>query len=744
MKKALSYKKLFVFLTILFGIILTAATYVTFNYIKKSDIHQISNDNFQKTINYKKRFIDEYFKPYKNLLNSLSNNKIIKNDILKNKEFVETLFSSYIATFEDITQIRYLDKQGFEKIRVNRNLSNKTIKSVKKENLQNKSHRDYFKQAKLLKNNEIFISNIDLNKEFKNITSLKIVTIRLIKKVANSGYIIINLNLENFLQTLKESRLYDTFLIDKKGRFILYKTFDKGIRTNSFDKYTVLNDFSKRDATRILKNNTTKGKDFLVSKININNQNLKLILKMKYKEQNTSIRDSQNFIFIIIFISFIILIPLAIYFANLPDRVLKEYESKLITHNITGLKNSIYLERELEKNSNSFEKSLIILIYINNCKKLQSVYGYSALNKILKEAARLISSYKQIDNNFEDIYSLESNIFAIKYKYTSENNLVKFTQLLFADLEKMEILIDKNSSIYLDLTLGISNPKNIKGKQKLHEAQMALDYAIEKRIDILVYDPNIKSEDINSLNLKILKSIKTAIDKDNVVLHYQPIYNNRTQKIEKFETLMRIKNSKNEILYPNSFMDIAKDSKKYNKLTYAMIDKSFRYFQDKDYEFSINLSFLDIVEKGFTKYLEEKIKDYDVAKKLVIEIVESESISNYKEIKRFITTMKELGCKIAIDDFGSGYANFQHIISLSQYIDYIKFDGSLIKNIHKDRKSQLLVGVIKFLCDSLSIRTIAEFVEDEETLKFVDSMGINYSQGYHISKPVSNIENIPQ
>ncbi len=185
------------------------------------------------------------------------------------------------------------------------------------------------------------------------------------------------------------------------------------------------------------------------------------------------------------------------------------------------------------------------MVYINNCKKLQSVYGYTALNKILKEAGRLISSYKENDPNFDDIYSLENNIFAIKYKYSDENQLIKFTQLLFNDLENIEILIDKNSSVYLDLTLGISNPQNLNSKNKLHEAQMALDYAIEKRIDILVYDPNIKSKDINSLNLKILKSIKTAIDKDNVILHYQAIYNNRTQKIEKFETLMRIKNSKN-------------------------------------------------------------------------------------------------------------------------------------------------------------------------------------------------------
>lgn len=731
MKSNLSYKKLFVFLTIIFGIILTSTTYITFNYIKKSDIHKISNDNLKKSISYKKSFMSDYFKPYKNSINAISSNitleKYLNNPKKEYEDFVKELFSSYLVTFENINQIELLNKNNKNTIQISKNSK---IKNV----LSSKNKKELITKFEQFSKNNLYVSTIDFN-------STNLITIDFVKQITKNYFIVINVDLKHFFNTLKDSRLYDVFLINKKGDYLLYK--NSNLELNTIDNSTIYNDFSKREAKRILNNNLSQGKDFISTFTNINNQNYILILKMKYKNQNLSIRDSQNFIFIVIFLSFIILIPLAIYFATIPDKVLKEYEKKLITHNITGLKNSIYLEKMLEKNS-SFAKSIVILVYINNCKKLQSVYGYTALNKILKEAGRLISSYKENDQNFDDIYSLESNIFAIKYKYSDENQLIKFTQLLFNDLENIEILIDKNSSVYLDLTLGISNPKNLNSKNKLHEAQMALDYAIEKRIDILVYDPNIKSEDINSLNLKILKSIKTAIDKDNVILHYQAIYNNRTQKIEKFETLMRIKNSKNEILYPNSFMDIAKDSKKYNKLTYAMIEKSFKYFQDKDYEFSINLSFLDIVEKGFTKYLEYKINEYGVAKKLVIEIVESESISNYKEIKRFISTMKELGCKIAIDDFGSGYANFQHIISLSQYIDYIKFDGSLIRNIHKDRKSQLLVGVIKFLCDSLGIRTIAEFVEDEETLKFVDSMGINYSQGYHISKPVSNIENIPQ
>ncbi len=510
----------------------------------------------------------------------------------------------------------------------------------------------------------------------------------------------------------------------------------KGEPTFNKDNISLL----RKDFFHILNSNEYLGKNFYSFLIeNFYDQNLKIILKPKITVEDQKLKKSQEIVFLILFLSFLILIPLAIYFSNIPNKILKEYENKLITHNITGLKNNIFLNKKL--NDNAFNNSIIILVYINNFKKLQSVYGYKTINTILKKSSKLIENYKYINTNFEELYSIENNLFAIKYNFTTKANLIQFAQYLFADLEKVEILIDNHSSIYLDLTLAISNTLNITNNpQKLHEAQMALEYALENKIDILIYDHGVKTQDINSLNLKILKSIKNAIDKNDLVLHYQPIYNNRTRKIEKFETLMRIKNENNEVIYPNSFLEIAKNSRKYNKLTYVMIEKSFKYFQNKEYEFSINLSVLDIVEKDFTSFLIEKIKKYKVENKLVLEIVESESVTNYKEIKKFITSIKELGCKIAIDDFGSGYANFQHIISLSQYIDYIKFDGSLIRDIHKNRKSQLLVGVIKFLCDSLNILTIAEFIEDEDTLNFVDSMGINFSQGYFIGKPVDNIE----
>jgi len=198
-------------------------------------------------------------------------------------------------------------------------------------------------------------------------------------------------------------------------------------------------------------------------------------------------------------------------------------------------------------------------------------------------------------------------------------------------------------------------------------------------------------------------------------------------------------NHENEIKTPDKFLQISKDINKYELISYIVVEKSCRYFSDKDYEFSINLSILDIENIDFQKYLFDTIEKFDVSSKIVLEIVESEGIENYDEFFTFIKKAKNIGCKIAIDDFGTGYSNFEYIIRLSEYIDYLKIDGVLIKNIVNDVKNQTLVGSLKFLCNHLNIRIIAEYVENKETIEYLTYMGIEYSQGYFIGKPESEI-----
>ena len=184
---------------------------------------------------------------------------------------------------------------------------------------------------------------------------------------------------------------------------------------------------------------------------------------------------------------------------------------------------------------------------------------------------------------------------------------------------------------------------------------------------------------------------------------------------------------------PYYFLDIAKKSKQYLKLTKVVVKKSFDYFKDKDFEFSINITIEDIKNENISSYILDMLKEYKIASKVVFEIVESEGIDDFTQVNNFIDDVRKLGCKIAIDDFGSGYSNFEYLIKLNA--DYIKIDGSLIKDILINKSSQEIVVTIIDFAKRQGFKTIAEFVSDEEIFKKVKDLGIDYVQGYYIDEP---------
>ena len=149
----------------------------------------------------------------------------------------------------------------------------------------------------------------------------------------------------------------------------------------------------------------------------------------------------------------------------------------------------------------------------------------------------------------------------------------------------------------------------------------------------------------------------------------------------------------------------------------------------------MNLSFKDILNYEFIDYLNnalEKLK-FEDRNRLVFEILESENLSDYDFLEEFVLKYKKLGVKIAIDDFGSGYSNFIRIIRLKP--DYLKIDGSLIKNIDKDNNSYEIVKSIIAFSKTLNIRTIAEYVHSEEIFNLLLELDVDEFQGYYFGKP---------
>jgi EAL domain-containing protein (putative c-di-GMP-specific phosphodiesterase class I) len=137
-------------------------------------------------------------------------------------------------------------------------------------------------------------------------------------------------------------------------------------------------------------------------------------------------------------------------------------------------------------------------------------------------------------------------------------------------------------------------------------------------------------------------------------------------------------------------------------------------------------------------YIVNKIKDCPHSNRIIFEILESEGIENYEIINEFITEMKKYGVKIAIDDFGAGYSNFVYITKLD--IDYIKIDGSIIRNIDTDTTSQIITKTIIDFASQLNIQTVAEFVHSEKVNNYLKDLNLNHLQGYYYGEPSPTIK----
>ncbi len=229
-----------------------------------------------------------------------------------------------------------------------------------------------------------------------------------------------------------------------------------------------------------------------------------------------------------------------------------------------------------------------------------------------------------------------------------------------------------------------------------------------------------------------LDLINFAIERGQVVPYYQGIRNNKTGKIDKYEALMRIIDADGKVYTPWHFLDIAKKYSIYNRLSQVMIKRVLNEFSKREESLSINISAYDISRESFKKWFYRKLESYPNAKRLVIEFVETE---NYQDemLFDFIEKVRSYGCRISVDDFGSGYATYTTIISLSP--SFIKIDGTIIKDIPINDKNIIILRSICFMAELIGAKTIAEFVENEDIQKILEHYNVDYSQGYLYSKP---------
>jgi len=406
-----------------------------------------------------------------------------------------------------------------------------------------------------------------------------------------------------------------------------------------------------------------------------------------------------------------------------------ELKNSFLYDRLTKLPNRLKLMEDIEQNK-EITHSHLALVNIDSFKDINDLYGYEVGDRLLVEVAKQLSLFCK---EHAIVYKLPNDEFAI---YTTKNvSSDQFFKKVHELMDKMnEIRFNiADQSIAISFSCGIASNK----ASVLVKANTALQIAKKHSRDIVVYENsfNVKEQIVKNANALLL--LKNAIKLDQITPYYQPIYNIRTKKIDKYEALARIVTEKGEVIAPFVFLNTAVKSKLYPEITTAIVNKSFEFFKDKEFEFSINLSIIDIQNMDTVRFILNKLENFKDPSKVVFEILESDKIENYQEIKSFIKEIKKYGSKVAIDDFGSGYSNFSHIFELN--VDYIKIDASLVKFVTTDESSRVIVKTIINFASNLGLKTIAEYVEDKDALDLLEKMGVDFVQGYYIGKPDKNI-----
>jgi PAS domain S-box-containing protein/diguanylate cyclase (GGDEF)-like protein len=408
----------------------------------------------------------------------------------------------------------------------------------------------------------------------------------------------------------------------------------------------------------------------------------------------------------------------------------KKMNFMLKTSQTLNISNRIALIEHLKYSAN---ESLAILD-INSFKELNNFYGHHFGDLVLQAFVKELSFFAETYQY--SLFHLNSDKFVLSSHKGSCKNFIDNVKVLQGKISKKSYTIQNK-----DLALTVSVALSCNESQLLETAEMALNYGKLNNLASVVYNRKVDLSLHYEKNLAMALQLKNAITRNQLFLEFQPIMHLSTGKISKYECLVRMKNCDAAIINPDQFIEVAKKSKQYHLISKRVVALALSKFKDSDSTFSINLSLSDILDKKFMKYFFNAVKKFSNPSNIIIELLETESVTNFDYVLSFIDQIKNLGCRIAIDDFGSGYSNFEYLLKFNP--DFLKIDGSLIKNIHCNDDSYDIVEAIVGFAKKKKIEVIAEYVSESAIFDRLKKLDIEFAQGYYIGKPEIELRHMP-
>ena len=410
---------------------------------------------------------------------------------------------------------------------------------------------------------------------------------------------------------------------------------------------------------------------------------------------------------------------------------------------LTGLLNREEFENRLSKILASIRKNdthALLYLDLDQFKVINDSCGHGAGDELLRQVTALLHSKLRTRDT---LARLGGDEFGIILEHCPPNEALQVANTLRELIQNFRYRWqDKTFTIGVSIGLFPIRHDNEGLVSTLSAADSACFAAKDQgrnRVHVYHSDDTVLQQ--RSSEMQWLPRIQEAITNQRLCLFFQPIVavQEENELIEHGEFLLRLQDEHDQLIYPSSFLPSAERYDQMLAIDQWVIDQSLKLLSTRSFAstkkmYAINLSAQALGNEEFLAYVIEKMQFYGCQPStLCFEITENIALADLQHVTKFITTLKELGCRFSMDDFGSGLSSFGYLKNIP--LDYLKIDGKLVKGMSTDPVDRAMVEAINRIGHVMGMKTIAEWVEDATTLDLLKTMGVDYVQGNKLAQP---------
>jgi diguanylate cyclase (GGDEF)-like protein len=427
-------------------------------------------------------------------------------------------------------------------------------------------------------------------------------------------------------------------------------------------------------------------------------------------------------------------------------------ESLAATDPLTGLWNRRHFERELQREVALGASSAVgtgpvtaptsaalLVLDLDNFKYVNDSHGHAVGDIVLQHVAVLLRERLRTS---DVVARLGGDEFAVLLRDVPATRVLAIARDLGDAIRASRFVIETGQHVRLSVSIGITtfgSDDDLTPEELLVNADIAMYDAKETGRDRV----SVAATDIFQERAKTrqtwLQRIREALDSDELELHAQPILNLATGRVTQYELLLRMRSSSGELIPPGAFIDIAERSGAIRDIDLWVVRRACRLIREQQAlgqvtRMEVNVSGVSVSDPEFLGLVTAELTGLGaLAGNLVFELTETAAVTNLAHANAFADGVRPFGCDLALDDFGVGFGGFYYLKHLP--CRYLKIDGEFIRALSHSPTDRVFVSAMVDLAKGLGKQTIAEFVEDAETLRLITELGVDFAQGYHVGRP---------